>query len=347
MSLGPLLLGVQGLELQEDECEMLTHPLVGGVVLFSRNYESLEQLGALTAQIHRLRDPRLLIAVDHEGGRVQRFQADFTPLPAAGRIGALYDEHPRKARQLAETAGWLMAVELLGAGVDLSFMPVLDLDRGICPVIGDRAFHRDPEAVADLAHHYLMGMGHAGMAGTGKHFPGHGAVTADSHSELPVDPRPFNELLMEDLVPFERMTGFGLQAVMSAHVRYEQVDGNIATYSSYWLQDVLRSRLGFQGLIFSDDLEMTAAAVAGDVADRVRLALQSGCDMALVCQTREAMNSVLDAGLEWRNPVTQLRLARMHGQGGIERKHLHQDPQWQEAVRQLGGLDEPHTLDLI
>ncbi|HFQ91595.1 MAG TPA: beta-N-acetylhexosaminidase [Chromatiales bacterium] len=347
MSLGPLLLGVQGIELQEEEREMLMHPLTGGVVLFSRNYESLEQLEALTAQIHQLREPRLLIAVDHEGGRVQRFRADFTPLPAAGRIGAEYDAHPHKARQLAEAAGWLMAAELLAAGVDLSFMPVLDLDRGVCPVIGDRAFHRAPEAVADLAHHYLVGMGRAGMAGTGKHFPGHGAVTADSHTDLPVDPRPFNELLMEDLVPFERMTAFGLHAVMSAHVRYDQIDGSIATYSTFWLQDVLRARLGFQGLIFSDDLEMAAAATAGDVPDRVRRALRAGCDVALVCQTRVAMAAVLDAGLEWHNPVTQLRLARMHGHGGGGHRHLHQDPQWRAAVKCLMALDEPHTLDLI
>lgn len=347
MSLGPLLIGIEGIELAEDEREMLIHPLVGGVVLFSRNYESPPQLAALTTHIHGLREPRLLIAVDHEGGRVQRFREDFTPLPAAGRLGACYDAQPRRARQLAETAGWLMAVELLSAGVDLSFMPVLDLDRGCSTVIGDRAFHSRPEAVADLAHHYLMGMNRAGMAGAGKHFPGHGAVVADSHVDLPVDPRPFEELLMEDLVPFERMTEFGLQGIMTAHVLYEQIDTHIATYSAFWLQDVLRARLNFQGLIFSDDLEMAAAATAGDMPERVSRALQAGCDMALVCQRKQAMSAVLDASLQWSNPVTQLRLARMHGHGRPESKHLHQDPRWQAAVRCMAALEEPRTLDLI
>lgn len=347
MSLGPLLIGVQGVELADDEREMLMHPLVGGVVLFSRNYESPEQLVALTRHIHALRDPRLLIAVDHEGGRVQRFRPGFTHLPSAGKLGSLYEEHARKARQLAEMAGWLMAVELLSVGVDLSFMPVLDLDRGCSTVIGERAFHHGPDAVADMAHHYLMGMSRAGMAGTGKHFPGHGAVAADSHTDLPVDPRPFEELLMEDLIPFERMSGFGLQGIMSAHVLYEQVDENIATYSSFWLQEVLRTRLNFQGLIFSDDLEMAAASTAGDVPARVKRALQAGCDMALVCQSKAAMSAVLDESLQWQNPVTQLRLARMHGHGQHERKHLHQTPQWQEAVKRLAALEEPRTLDLI
>ncbi len=347
MSLGPVLIGVAGLELSEDEREMLLHPLVGGVVLFSRNYKSPEQLVSLSSEIHLLRDPRLLIAVDHEGGRVQRFLSGFTHLPAAGRLGAVFEGYPKEARQLAETAGWLMAIELRSVGVDFSFMPVLDLDKGCSAVIGDRAFHSDPDIATDMAHHYLIGMKRAGMAGTGKHFPGHGAVEADSHTALPVDQRPFDELRVEDLVPFERMIKFGLEGIMSAHVLYEQIDGQIASYSSFWLQEVLRNRLKFQGVIFSDDLEMTAAETAGDIVQRVSCTLQAGCDMALVCQNKATMARVLDASIQWCNPVTQLRLARMHGHGEPEWRHLHQDPRWKQAVARIAALDEPHTLDLI
>ncbi len=347
MSLGPLMIGLVGPELDPDECEMLLHPLVGGVVLFSRNFDSPEQLAVLTAGIHAMREPRLLIAVDHEGGRVQRFHSGFSLLPAVAGLGRHYDRDPGQARVLAERTGWLMAAELRSVDVDFSFAPVLDLDRGVSTVIGDRAFHSDPETVADLAHHYALGMKKAGMAATAKHFPGHGAVQADSHTSLPVDQRPYGDLLVEDLLPFERLSHLGIEAMMTAHVCYERIDTAIASYSSFWLQEVLRRRLDFQGLVFSDDLDMVAAAAAGNMSRRVNAALQAGCDMVLVCQQRESVTQVLDSGLQWHNPVSQLRQARMHGQGLVDSRDLHATSVWKEAVALVERSAEPCTLDLL
>ncbi len=224
MALGPVMLGVEGLELSAEERELLRHPQVGGVILFTRNYHSPAQVAALVAAIHALRQPRLLVAVDHEGGRVQRFREGFTRLPAVRRLGEIYDQERMRAKQLARVSGWLMAAELRAVGVDFSFAPVLDLDHGVSGVIGDRAFHHDPEAVADLAHAYMSGMQKAGMEAVGKHFPGHGGVAADSHHELPIDPRPYEALADADLLAFERMIHYGLAALMPAHVRYPAVD---------------------------------------------------------------------------------------------------------------------------
>ena len=232
MALGPVMLGLEGPELSAQERELLRHPLVGGVILFTRNYQSPAQLTALTGVIHALRQPRLLIAVDHEGGRVQRFRDGFTRLPAVRRLGELYDQDRMRAKQLARGTGWLMAAELRAVGVDFSFAPVLDLDHGVSSIIGDRAFHSDPEAVADLAHAYVSGMQKAGMEAVGKHFPGHGGIAADSHLELPVDPRPLAVLETADLLAFERMIHYGLAALMPAHVRYPAVDDQPAGFSA-------------------------------------------------------------------------------------------------------------------
>lgn len=338
MTLGPVMLDVQGFALTPEERERLLHPLAGGVILFARNYESPEQIEALVRAIHELRTPPLLVAVDHEGGRVQRFRAGFTSLPAVAHFGTIYNENPKRARRLAETAGWLMAVELRAVGVDFSFAPVLDVDRGISRVIGDRAFHASPEAVADLAHDYMTGMHRAGMAATGKHFPGHGGVEADSHVAVPVDKRAYADIYMEDVVPFERMIQYGMEGIMPAHVIYPNVDPQPAGFSPFWLQKILRTKLGFEGVIFSDDLSMEGAKVAGGVVERAEAALTAGCDMVLVCNDPAAAGKLLDHLNYPDNPASLLRRARMHGRHVINRTDLLADSGYREAVRAVGNL---------
>lgn len=338
MSLGPVMLDVAGYVLTAEERERLRHPLTGGVILFGRNYQSPEQIEALVRDIHVLRNPPLLVAVDHEGGRVQRFRNGFTSLPAVARFGDVYDENPKRGRRLAETAGWLMAAELRAVGVDFSFAPVLDVGRGISRVIGDRAFHASPEAVADLAHAYMAGMHRAGMAATGKHFPGHGGVEADSHVAIPVDDRSYEDIAMEDILPFQRMIDYGLEGIMPAHVIYPKVDPQPAGFSRFWLQQVLRGELGFEGVIFSDDLSMEGAKVAGSVVARAQAALAAGCDMVLVCNDPAAAGQLLDGLGHFDNPVSHLRLARMHGRHPVSRDELLADASYREAVRAVGNL---------
>ncbi len=347
MSLGPVMMGIEGLALDAEETELLQHPQVGGVILFARNFESVDQLRALTRAIHELRDPPLLIAIDQEGGRVQRLQTGFTRLPALAAFGRVHERSPQEACRLAGLGGWLMASEMLATGIDFSFAPVLDLDRGISSVIGDRAFHADPHIVAELAHHYARGMKRAGMAATGKHFPGHGSVREDSHHELPVDERELATLVAEDLVPFERLAADGIEGMMIAHVLYPRIDAAAAGFSRYWLGDVLRGRLGFQGVIFSDDLLMEGASVAGDLVARARAALDAGCDMVLVCRGADNAARVIDGLGEWARPASQLRLARMHGRSPPVRTPLSQDPAWRAAVSAVTAVDEARTLDLI
>jgi beta-N-acetylhexosaminidase len=333
MSLGPVMFDIEGLELTPTDRERLKHPLTGGVILFSRNYESPEQLERLVADIHAVREPRLLVAVDHEGGRVQRFRQGFTELPPARLFGEIYDEHPKRALRLAETAGWLMASELRAVDVDFSFAPVLDLDRGLSRVIGNRAFHSDPDAVAELAHAFMHGMQRAGMSATGKHFPGHGGCEADSHLALPVDERRLADIEIEDLVPFERLIHYGLAGVMPAHVVYPKIDAQPAGYSRFWLREILRRRLGFQGVIFSDDLSMEGAKEAGGPAERGQAALAAGCDMVLVCNDRTAVDQLLEGLKPHDDPVSHLRLVRMHGRHAPARAELAAAAEWREAVR--------------
>lgn len=338
MSLGPVMVDIGGLELTSGERERLRHPLVGGVILFTHNYQSPEQVTALVDAIHRLREPQLLVAVDQEGGRVQRFRAGFSVLPAGAVLGTLYDENSRRAKRMAETCGWLMATELRAVGVDFSFAPVLDLNRGVSNVIGDRAFHANPEVVAELAHAYMTGMSRAGMAATGKHFPGHGAVTADSHLSLPIDERLYADIYVEDLVPFERLIHFGLAAIMPAHVLYPRVDRQPAGFSRFWLQQVLRQELGFQGVIFSDDLSMAGAEGAGGMLERARAALDAGCDMVLVCNDPAGADQVLDGLGAYDNPVSHLRLMRMHGRHPVTRIQMAEDNDYQDAVRMVKSI---------
>ncbi len=346
MSLGPVMVDLQGLSMSAEEREMLAHPMVGGVILFSRNYQSVEQVRALIEDIHQIRSPRLLVAVDQEGGRVQRFRDDFVRLPPVSRLGQLYQDNPKYARRCSEATGWLMASELLALGVDISFAPVLDLDYGVSTVIGDRAFHRSAEVVADLAHSYMTGMRKAGMSATGKHFPGHGAVQADSHTDLPIDDRPFVDLVNDDLLSFERMIHYDMAAMMMAHVIYPQVDDKPASFSQVWIQDILRNQMGFHGAVFSDDLSMVAAHSIGGYAERARQAMQAGCDMVLVCNNIEGRDEVLENLAELDNPVSHLRLVRMHGRHETDWQQLHQSEEWKAAVELIKEYDLEPLLDM-
>ncbi|MCB1907907.1 MAG: beta-N-acetylhexosaminidase [Rhodocyclaceae bacterium] len=294
---GPVMLDVAGFELTPAEAEMMRHPLVGGVILFSRNYRDGSQLRALTAAIHDLREPALLIAVDHEGGRVQRFREGFTRIPPMGAIGRLWRNSAEGALETAEAAGRVLAAELVAHGVDLSFAPVLDLDYGCSRVIGDRAFHSDPEITAALADAFADGLADGGLAAVGKHFPGHGFAEADSHVEIPRDSRAFEQIWARDMLPYRSRIGRRLDGVMPAHVIYPLLDPNPAGFSRFWLQDVLRGRLGFAGTIFSDDLTMEGATVAGDIVARAGAAHDAGCDMVLVCNRPDLAAELLDG---WR-----------------------------------------------
>ena len=285
--LGPVIAAVGGIALENADRVRLRHPLVGGVTLFARNYASEEQVRALCEEIHALRSPRLLIAVDHEGGRVQRFRDGFTRLPAMRRIGEVWDGDRRLAYDLARAAGTVMAIELRRCGVDLSFAPVLDIDHGASTIIANRAFHSDPVAVTELASALLDGMQGAGMAGVGKHFPGHGYIAADSHLELPIDQRDIAMLRAMDLKPFHMLAG-KLRGIMPAHVLYPSVDDRPAGFSSVWLNNILRAELGFEGAIFSDDLSMEGAAGEGGMAQRAHAALSAGCDLVLACTPQAA-----------------------------------------------------------
>lgn len=346
MSLGPVMVDLAGTEISTLEKELLLSPNVGGVILFTRNFASLEQITALITEIHALRTPHLLIAIDHEGGRVQRFHEGFTRLPPAAVFGELYKRDQKQARACAEHAGWLMAAELRAIGVDFSFAPVLDLAHGVSGVIGNRAFHGHPEVAATLAYAFMHGMNSAGMPAVGKHFPGHGGVAEDSHLALPVDSRGLDVLLAHDIVPFERMIANGLPAIMPAHVIYEKIDSVPAGFSKIWLQQILRKRLKFQGVIFSDDLTMEAASIAGSYGERADQALAAGCDMVLVCNHTEGALEVVKHLKDYANPVSQLRLTRMHGKGHLNREQLLADERWKTHSKMIAKLDESPWLEM-
>lgn len=346
MSLGPVMFDLEGTTLSGTDRELLQHPAAGGIILFSRNFSDVDQLTRLCHEIHSCRNPHLLIAVDHEGGRVQRFREGFSWIPPAAWFGEQYKKHPTRGLKLAEQGGWLMAAELISCGVDFSFAPVLDLGVGVSQVIGDRAFSAHPETVAKLAHAWMQGVHAAGMASVGKHFPGHGGVEADSHHALPVDHRRFEDLEMDDLRPFERMIHYGMEAIMPAHVIYERMDSQLAGFSPFWLKQILRKRLGFQGVIFSDDLSMAAAGEAGDYIERTQAALNAGCDMVLVCNNRAGAKAVLDSLIAYNDPAAHVRLVRMHGRGRLSRQSLHLDPRWRQSVEAMAAAEVSTTLDL-
>ena len=332
------MLDVAGHELGPDDVERLAHPQVGGVILFARNFASPVQLVSLTRAIRAVRSPQLLIAVDHEGGRVQRFRQGFTAIPPMRELGRAWDKDAAEALAAARACGYVMGAELQAHGVDLTFAPVLDVDHGSSSVIGDRSFHADPNVVAVLAESLQAGLGAAGMASVGKHFPGHGYVRADSHHELPVDDRPLAQIMKSDLVPFQRLARAGMAGVMPAHVVYPKVDAKPAGFSAKWLQDVLRTRLAFGGMIFSDDLSMEGASGAGGVVARANAALNAGCDMVLVCNDARSADTLLE-GLERRPVAPELarRIERLRGRA-ISAASLAASAAYLAAARDVGRL---------
>ncbi len=339
---GPVMLDLQGPRMTDEDRQRLMHPAVGGVILFTRNFENREQLTKLTRQIHRLRRPRLLIAVDHEGGRVQRFRGDgFTHLPPMAMLGELWMKEPLRAMSVATSAGVVLAGELRACGVDLSFTPVLDLDYGVSEVIGDRSFHRDPRVVAMLARALVQGMLMMGMGACGKHFPGHGAVSLDSHHDIPTDPRSLTRILKEDGAPYAWLGNMVIPSVMPAHVIYPKVDDQPAGFSRRWIQDILRQRLGYDGVVFSDDLTMEGASVAGDITARAQAALNAGCDMVLVCNRPDLADELLERLVHTSDVESLARIERLMPKAKAMRwPTLMASPTYLQALGHLKALDD-------
>lgn len=336
---GPVVLDVVGKQLNAEDERRIAHPLTGGVILFARNFESRAQLTALTRAIREVRDD-VLICIDHEGGRVQRAKTDgFTHLPAMARLGGLWDRDVLLATKAAIACGYVLAAELRACDIDLSFTPVLDLDFGRSAVIGDRAFHADPRVVTMLANHLTHGLLLAGMANCGKHFPGHGYVEADSHVAIPVDERTLDEILAHDARPYDWM-GQALASVMPAHVIYPKVDPNPAGFSRFWLQDILRAQLGFEGVIFSDDLSMEGASVAVTVTQAAHSALSAGCDMVLICNhpdRADQLLSELDVSID---KTSQRRIRKLFGRKKpLDWNKLQQEGEYRAAQRLLKELE--------
>ena len=307
------MIDLVGCDISVDERAWLNHPAVGGVILFTRNYIDRKQLTALVDELHAIKKPRLLIAIDQEGGRVQRLRENFTEYPPMRTLGNVYDKDPPRALRLSESLACCLASELRAIGIDFTFAPVLDLDSGVSEVIGDRAFHNNVDAVSALASKFVLGLRKGGMEAVGKHFPGHGSVCEDSHVACPVDHRYENDLWLSDMIPFQRLVEHGIAGIMSAHVVYDHMDKYPASFSSFWLTRVLREQIGFQGAIFSDDLAMQGAKAFGDLEFRISTALKAGSDMVLLCNSSEEIPNAIELLDDYNNPSSQLRLARFHG----------------------------------
>ena len=335
MAYGRLMLDLAGTELTTEEQQILQSPQVGGVILFARNIQSREQVTALNAQI-RQASANLLIAVDQEGGRVQRLRDGFIPLPPMQLLADSVVQNPEVGVQLVRDTGWLMASEVLACGFDISFAPVLDVDRDTSSIIGDRAFSDQPEMVITLAQAFIEGMNEAGMAATGKHFPGHGGIVADSHLEAPVDHRSWQQLLDHDLKPFVALSK-QLAGVMPAHITFPAVDPDSVGFSGFWLQQVLRQQLSFDGVIFSDDLSMKGADVAGGYIDKAQLALNAGCDMILVCNCPEGAREVLQM-MEHQSLAGSDRIASMGATKSVDWDKLCADSRRTRVVQQLKDI---------
>ncbi len=339
------MVGIPGTRLTSRDIEVLSHPNVGGVILFNRNYDQPRQLTELTEQIHSLRKPQLLIAVDHEGGRVQRFLEGFSRIPPMRSLGDIYDQSPNKALTLSEELGWLMAAELGACGIDISFSPVLDLDHGISDIIGNRAFHSDFQSAAELARAHMRGMKNAGMTAVGKHFPGHGGVKLDTHKTIVHDTRPLVDLETSDLIVFERMIHYGLAALMTAHVIYPDVDTLPASLSNKWISEILWKKLKFEGAIFSDDMMMQGVIdLIDDPVVRSQQAIDAGSDMVLICNDDSVIEQTVDGLKTKPHPPSHIRLSHMHGKSTCFYEALHEHPNWIRAQKSLAEFIAEQAL---
>ncbi len=346
MARGFIMLDIDGYELTAADRNLINASNVGGVILFSRNYKSPEQIINLIDDIRNIKSPSPLIAVDHEGGRVQRFRDGFTSIPPMRKVGQFFDINSDKASKLANTIGWIIGSELRSVGVDICFAPCVDLDWGISSVIGDRSFHRDKLTVEILSHQFSLGMISAGMSPVAKHFPGHGSVAADSHTDLPVDRRDFSDLL-DDIFPYEGLIRKKvIPAIMMSHVIYKEADPFPASLSEYWINNHLRNQLQYNGVIFCDDLSMQALRGYGSVRERATAALNAGCDMILVCNDRESAEQVVESHKNYRNYGSMVRLASIHGKKSITRDALLLDDKWINARDYLMDFNEKPNLEL-
>ena len=327
-NLGSLVADIAGTELSPEDREIIAHPLIGGMILFTRNYESRSQLTSLIKAMRNAKNGPLLIMVDQEGGRVQRFKNDFTLIPPMAALGVLFDQEPSLALEKARDIGWLLAMELLAAGMDFSLAPVLDLNKQVSKVIGDRAFHTSSNVVIQLACTFIAGMKEAGMAAVGKHFPGHGSIAPDSHVAMPVDERAFKQIENDDLLPFKALIKNSIPALMAAHIEFPNIDNKPVGFSSVWLNDILRQQLGFKGMVLSDDLNMEGANITSSYADRVALAKDAGCDLALLCNNRQGVIEVLDHLAPTSYLIDESKWTTLQGRFSNNPHSFEQSPRW-------------------